>query len=175
MKILANFRSFYQKYTLIMFGCILFSLYFCNRFLRTRTDKTLPLTLRLEDLIAYYPIYLIFIIIIVSLIFPCKKKIKSGFDDIYASIREAILNPDLSASINLGISFDPGIDTSFITFHKQHLQYQNIFSTKEIKEILYTNSFDKKEHRKLIQRMIKNFPEEMQPSIQKAIEYIENK
>lgn len=103
--------------------------------------------------------------------------IKEHFDEIYDMIRKAILNPEISKHINLGISFDPRTDTAFIEFSKIQLQinYEQFFTSKEIQETLYHNVFDKEKHRQLLENLITYFPEEIQFSAQKAIEYIDNR
>jgi hypothetical protein len=57
-----------KKYSLIIFGFIIFSLYFWNRFLRYRTSKMLPLDLSLLRFLILIYICGIFTIILISLI-----------------------------------------------------------------------------------------------------------
>ena len=72
IKTMKTLKEFYNKYKLVILGFILFSIYFWNRFLRSRTSKELPLTLDLFRFLTLSYICVIFLYIIISLLFPRK-------------------------------------------------------------------------------------------------------
>lgn len=70
--ILKKIHNFFNKYKLIILGCIIFSIYFWNRFLKTRTSKTLPLDLTVIKFFVTLNICVIFAYILISLMYPRK-------------------------------------------------------------------------------------------------------
>jgi hypothetical protein len=89
-KIYAYLKIFIEKYFLIILGFILFSLYFWNRFLRSRTSKDLPFNLDVFKFFTIIYICLIFIYIVISLIFPRKqnKMIESIVNLLFTPLKE---------------------------------------------------------------------------------------
>ena len=68
-----KFKFFILKNYLIILGGLIFSLYFWNRFLKSRTSKFLPLDLTVLKFFLILNICLIFFYILITLIFPKKQ------------------------------------------------------------------------------------------------------
>ena len=65
-------KQFFYQYKLILFGAIIFSLYFWNRFLHVKTSKILPLNLSVLGFMLLLYLCLIYIYIIIALLYPRK-------------------------------------------------------------------------------------------------------
>jgi hypothetical protein len=80
-------KAFFHNYSLIFLGFLLFTLYFWNRFLRSRTSKDLPLNLSILYFFTLVYICLIFGYIAYSLRFPRKS------NDLVEKLTEFLFTP----------------------------------------------------------------------------------
>jgi hypothetical protein len=83
-------KNFIDKYFLIILGCLLFSLYFWNRFLRARIPKELPIKLSVLGFFTFTYICIIFLYIIISLIFPRKpnKMVEMSIEFLFTPLKD---------------------------------------------------------------------------------------
>src|ERR1700744_1472241 len=69
LQMIKNLKDFITKYYLIILGGLLFSIYFWNRFFRSRTSKMLPLELTVMQFFITLNVCIIFLYIVISLLY----------------------------------------------------------------------------------------------------------